>query len=151
MVPMTSTRIPLALGRALRALRPFIRVAWIHGSVARNEDTPSSDIDLVVVGEVRMEALVAPLQRAGARLGRDIHPMLYGEAELRRRHRAGNHFVRSITAADGIFVVGGKGELEEIVATGAGGTARNQPRRTAEPAATRRARSAGRYRSRTVG
>jgi hypothetical protein len=32
---------------------------------------------------VRLEALVAPLQRAGARLGRDIHPMLYGEAELR--------------------------------------------------------------------
>ena len=121
MVPMVSARIPLALGRALRALRPLIRVAWIYGSVARNEQTPSSDIDLVVVGDVRMEALVAPLQRASARLGRDIQPMLYGEAEFRRRHAEGNHFVRSITAADGIFVVGGKGDLEEIVVTGAHG------------------------------
>ena len=122
MLPMPAP-IPNAIGRALRPLRPRIRLAWIHGSVARNEDTTSSDIDLVVVGDVRMEALVAPLQRAGARLGRDIHPMLYGEAELRRRHEAGNHFVRSITAADAIFVVGGRDDLEEIVATGACGAA----------------------------
>jgi predicted nucleotidyltransferase len=112
---MTTPRISLALRRALRPLRRHVHVAWIHGSVARNEDTPSSDIDLVVVGDVRMEVLVVPLQRAGARLGRDIHPMLYGEAELRRRPEAGNHFVRSITAADAIFVVGGRDDLKELV------------------------------------
>src|SRR5262245_48682480 len=123
MMPPMPASIPIAIGRALQPLRPFLRVAWIHGSVARNEATPSSDIDLVVVGDVRMEALVAPLQRAGARLGRDIHPMLYRAAEFRRRHAAGNHFVRSITTADAIFVVGGRDELEEIVETGACGAA----------------------------
>src|SRR5262245_21511169 len=131
--------IPDAVARALRPLGPSIRLAWIHGSVARNEDTPSSDIDLVVVGDVRMEALIAPLQRAGARLGRDIHPMLYGEAELRRRHAVGNHFVRSITAADAIFVVGGRDDLEEIVATARLSTGRSSlPREVFHDLAARR-------------
>jgi len=51
---MTSTRISAAIRRALAPWRPLIRVAWIHGPVARNDHTPESDVDLVVVGEVRL-------------------------------------------------------------------------------------------------
>jgi len=53
MATMTSTRINSQVLRTLRALEPELRAAGVRhvsvfGSVARGEDTPSSDVDLAL-------------------------------------------------------------------------------------------------------
>jgi predicted nucleotidyltransferase len=69
------------LGRALAPLSSHIVEAFVYGSVARNEDTAGSDIDLMVIGDVGLTAVLDPLAPLEAELGRPIHVTLYNEAE----------------------------------------------------------------------
>lgn len=60
------------LREALTGLADRIRVAFVHGSVARGEETVESDVDVVVVvvGAVTFSEVVAALHRAQEQLGR---------------------------------------------------------------------------------
>jgi len=61
------------------ALVPFakkISVAFVYGSMARHDERPAADVDLMVVGmnARRCFAAMAPVERA---IGRSINPTLY--------------------------------------------------------------------------
>lgn len=61
-----------ALRRALRT-EPNVRLAVLYGSLARGEDTPDSDLDLLVsLGEDRPDAAVKLAVRLERMVGRDV-------------------------------------------------------------------------------
>jgi predicted nucleotidyltransferase len=65
--PLLST-----LRRALRT-EPNVRLAVLYGSVARGDDTPDSDLDLLVsLGEDRADAAVKLAVRLERAVGRDV-------------------------------------------------------------------------------
>jgi predicted nucleotidyltransferase len=104
------------LGDVLRtALAPpsgDIRAAFVYGSVAKREDTATSDIDLMVISERLTYAdLFAVLEEATGRLGRKVNPTVYAPAELARRIRQGNAFVRRVLAQPKIWLIGGERDL----------------------------------------
>lgn len=66
------------------ALRPFagsIQRAFIFGSIVKQTDTHESDIDLMVVGNVRTGQLLMALSEAERLTGRPIHISVYGTVE----------------------------------------------------------------------
>ncbi|MBI5897644.1 MAG: nucleotidyltransferase domain-containing protein [Rhodocyclales bacterium] len=83
-----------------------IAYACIYGSVARGEQRADSDIDLLIVGSLRLSELALPLQSAEARLGYRISPVLTDESEFRRRQASGETFLRRVLAEDPIFLIG---------------------------------------------
>jgi len=104
------------LGDVLRtALAPLsrdIRTAFVYGSVAKREDTATSDIDLMVISDRLTYAdLFAVLEEATGRLGRKVNPTVYAPAELARRIRQGNAFVRRVLAQPKIWLIGGERDL----------------------------------------
>ena len=100
------------LRAALARLAGDIRAAFVYGSVARREDTAASDIDLLVISDALTYAeLFAVLEKAGGRLGRRVNPTVYTSAELARRIRQGNAFVRGVLAQPKIWLIGGEGDL----------------------------------------
>jgi predicted nucleotidyltransferase len=104
------------LGDVLRtALRPLsgdIRAAFVYGSVAKREDTATSDIDLMVISDRLTYADLFPaLEEATGRLGRKVNPTVYDPAELARRIRQGNAFVRRVLAQPKIWLIGGERDL----------------------------------------
>jgi predicted nucleotidyltransferase len=100
------------LRAALAPLSEDIRAAFVYGSVAKHEDTATSDIDLMVISDRLTYAdLFSVLEEATTRLGRKINPTVYAPAELARRKRRGNAFVRRVLAQPKIWLVGGEGDL----------------------------------------
>ena len=70
------------LRQALVPIAPQIHIAFIYGSIAKQEDTANSDIDLMLVCENLTYAdLFKLLEDAQATLGRSINPTFYSSRE----------------------------------------------------------------------
>jgi predicted nucleotidyltransferase len=73
-----------------------IELAFIFGSTARNRQTQESDIDVFIIGEIKLKDLSSPLRNAENTLGRRINPVIYTRTSLREKYRAGDSFVLDV-------------------------------------------------------
>ncbi len=88
------------------------KLAFVFGSVAKGEDTASSDVDLMIVSESLTYADVFPgLEKASVGMGRAIQPSLYPREELCKRISTKNAFVTRVLAQPKIWIIGGESEL----------------------------------------
>ena len=91
-----------------------IRVAFVFGSIARGDETATSDIDLMVIGQLGLRDLSRLLSGIQEKIGREVNPYVLKEEELRKRVRAKEHFVSSVLESPKIFIVGSHHELEAM-------------------------------------
>jgi len=92
---------------ALEPLSGELTLALLHGSVARQTDTASSDIDLLLVSDrLTLEDVYAALAPAENLLGRRIGPTLYTAEEFHRRRAAGTGFLTRILESRHIVLAG---------------------------------------------
>lgn len=69
----------------------------IYGSIAKQTDTATSDIDLLIVSEeLTLEQVYSHLASVERELGRRIDPALYTPGEFDRRRAEGNEFLRRV-------------------------------------------------------
>ena len=99
------------LREALAPLAAAIRAAFVYGSIARGEERPGSDLDLMIVGEVRFADVVAALAAAQETLRREVNPNVYPALEFRRKAAAGEPFLKRVLAERKIFIIGGEDDL----------------------------------------
>ena len=99
------------LREALAPLAARIRAAFVYGSIARGEERAGSDLDLMVVGEVRFAEVVSALAPAQELLRREINPSIYPTLEFRRKRAAGEPFLKRVLADRKIFIIGGEHDL----------------------------------------
>jgi len=90
-----------------------IIVAAVYGSVASEMETSAGDIDLLVIGTVKMMDLVPMLERATGQLRRQVNPTIFTPDEFCQKAR-GSHFVRSVLGKPLQFVLGSRRDLEAI-------------------------------------
>jgi predicted nucleotidyltransferase len=106
------------IGDTLRAaLAPIagqLKVAFIYGSIARGEEGPRSDIDLLVVGDIAFADVVVNLQAAQKLLGREIFPTVYPPDEFKAKMRAKHHFLTSVLKGSKIYLIGDENELRRL-------------------------------------
>lgn len=95
---------------ALEPLEMQISLALIYGSIAKQSDTVTSDIDLLVVSDdLTLEDLYIQLATVEKDLGRQTNPTLYTVAEFKKRRTSGNAFLNSVLAGPIVVL---KGELD---------------------------------------
>jgi len=108
------------IGDILRvALAPIagqIKIAFIYGSLARGEEGPRSDIDLLVVGDSEYSDVVVKLQTAQQTLAREINPTVYPLSEFKAKVRANHHFLTSVLKSPKIYLIGDENELGRLAA-----------------------------------
>jgi len=98
-------------------LRPFedrIACAFIYGSVARREERATSDIDLMIIGEVGLSELSTTLRKAEKRLGREVNVTNYSVDEFGRKVAASDHFLTTVLKGNLEFVKGEQRDLGAI-------------------------------------
>ncbi len=105
-----------SLVSALATLETKIKVAFIYGSVARQQELANSDVDLMVVGSASFSEVVSALGPAQRAAGREINPTVFAVSEFRAKSAAGNHFLRTVMSEKRIFVIGTQHELAKLVA-----------------------------------
>jgi predicted nucleotidyltransferase len=108
----TAGLIP-ALQSELARFRDKIAWAAVFGSFARGEETPESDIDILLVGDAATPDLLPTLRRIEQRFGREVNLVRYSEKEFRDKVRDRDHFLTSVTKGPVIVVMGSSNELEK--------------------------------------
>jgi predicted nucleotidyltransferase len=112
----------------LGPLASNIKAAAIYGSIAIGTETSGSDIDLLVIGSVKMIELATALEPATATLRRQINPSLYTPDEFSRKARS-SHFVQSVLGKPLLFVLGTRRDLEAITGRKSRGGGTDKPHR----------------------
>jgi DNA-binding transcriptional ArsR family regulator len=101
------------LRAALRPLENRIVCSFVYGSIAGGEAASLSDVDLLIIGDVSLSEIAAPVRRAWDALGREVSPKLYHPAEFAKRLAGGDHFLRRIVKKPKLFVIGTSDDLEQ--------------------------------------
>jgi predicted nucleotidyltransferase len=101
------------LREALEPLADRISAAFVYGSVARGDERPGSDLDLMIVGELSFAEVIGALTRAHEMLRREINPTVYPVDEFRVKARA-EPFLARVLADKKIFVIGNEDELGKL-------------------------------------
>ncbi|MCI4428435.1 MAG: transcriptional regulator [Burkholderiales bacterium] len=100
------------LREALAPLAARIQAAFVYGSVAKREDTASSDIDLMLVSDdLAYSDLYAALEAVSSRLGRSVNPTLYTPQELAKRVKKKEAFATRVLAQPKLWLIGGEDAL----------------------------------------
>ena len=100
------------LAEALRSHASKIQAAFVFGSVAKDADTATSDIDLMVIGDhLDYSDLYTALQDAETKLRRKVNPLFLTPEDWRRKVSRRDSFAQRISTQPKIFVVGSESAL----------------------------------------
>jgi uncharacterized protein len=102
------------LQSALHPLAQRVLVAFVYGSVAREEETAQSDVDLLVVGKATLDEVLSRLASVEKNIGRPINPTVYSVAEFKSKLAGRNHFLNAVLNGQKVFLVGDENELRKV-------------------------------------
>ncbi|MBC8438415.1 MAG: nucleotidyltransferase domain-containing protein [Deltaproteobacteria bacterium] len=91
-----------------------IRYVFIFGSFARKEETSSSDIDLMVIGDLGLRHLTKMLSGLSDKLYREINPHCLSKQDFIKRKNAGEPFINRICEEPRLFIIGNENEFEAM-------------------------------------
>lgn len=98
--------------QALEPLAEQIEFAFIFGSVAKQEDSAFSDIDLMVISEsIGYAEVFSALEEVSQQLNRKVQPTIYSREELQKRLKTENSFVREVLSQPKLWVIGEENDL----------------------------------------
>ena len=99
---------------ALKPLSAPIRAAFVFGSIAKQQNTAASDIDVMVISDSLTYAdLFAALEAVTTRIGRAVNPTVMSPAEIAKRLKSGNAFIGRVMAQPKIWLMGPESDLGE--------------------------------------
>lgn len=91
-----------------------IRVAFIYGSTAKGTEVTSSDIDLMVIGEVDLDTLDRTIDSIEEELGRTVKYTLFSVEEWQERVMQENSFVIDVLTHEKVFLIGNLNDLSAL-------------------------------------
>jgi uncharacterized protein len=91
-----------------------IDFAFVFGSIAGGVEEAESDVDLFVIGDIGLRALVKLLKEPGAMIGREINAHVMTEKEFIARRKHKDHFVTQVLASPKLMIKGNADELEGL-------------------------------------
>lgn len=100
-----------SLKDVLGPLDAYIDFAFIFGSVAKGERTSDSDIDVLVIGTMRMADISKDLSQLEAKIQAPVSLMLFSREEFEGDLARGNHFLLSIWNEPKIWLKGSDDEF----------------------------------------
>ncbi|MCY1167878.1 hypothetical protein D9M73_78520 [compost metagenome] len=100
------------LRTALAPLASRIDAAFVYGSVAKQQDTAQSDIDVMIVSaSLGYADVFGALENATTTLDRKVNPTLYTAAEIAKRIQQDNAFVTRVLQQPKIWLIGTEDQL----------------------------------------
>lgn len=92
-----------------KAIEPYanrLDAFFVYGSVARGDEGPSSDVDVLSVGSVGLAELAKVLRPLEKRFRREFNASCYSLEEFTEKLKGGNHFLNALRDEPKDFIVG---------------------------------------------
>ena len=96
---------------ALYPLRENISWAFIFGSVASGKETSTSDIDVMIIGDIEFSDAVKALYAAQETLGREVNPKIYRKEEWIHMLNNKDAFIKDVLSKPRMDVLGDDNEF----------------------------------------
>lgn len=106
-----TTGLADVLRDALDPLRQRIKAAFVYGSVASGEENGRSDVDVMIVGEIKFEDAIYALSPAEKALRREINPHVFGPNEYRAKLSERGGFLERVLDGPKILLIGDADDL----------------------------------------
>ena len=103
------------LRKALAPLAKRITLAFIYGSIASGKETARSDVDLMLIGDLKFEDAIHALASAEQSLRREINPHVYGLREFRAKLASKEPYLLRVLDGPKILL---SGDLDDIAKPG---------------------------------
>lgn len=103
------------LHNALSGLAGKIQVAFVFGSMASGQQKAGSDIDVCVLGNVKLLEVVKALSFVQETLRREINPVVMTAKKFAEQSAKQDRFVTRVLSEPKVFVMGGEVELAKLV------------------------------------
>jgi predicted nucleotidyltransferase len=95
------------LRTALNPVSSEIHAAFVFGSIAKREDTATSDIDLMIISDTLSYGDVFEvLETASSSLGRTVNPTIVTRKELAKREKSNDAFISRVLSQPKIWLIG---------------------------------------------
>lgn len=92
-----------------------IDYAFIYGSFATGEERAESDIDVMIIGGIPLEEVLALIRGPEQKLSREINVSLYGLQEIRKRVKDRDPFIMEVLEGSTIMLAGDEDELRRVI------------------------------------
>ena len=80
----------------------------------RKEDKGGSDVDLMILGQISLDDVLAALGGIEAAVGRAVNPTVYSSGEYRSKLASGNHYLNSVIRDKKVVLFGDEDELRKV-------------------------------------
>lgn len=100
--------------RVVLSATPDIKIAFVFGSIARQEEKAESDVDLMVIGALGLRKLTGLLMGVSNQIGREVNPHVLTENEFIKRKKSKDHFISQVLESPKIFIIGNQNDLDEM-------------------------------------
>jgi len=101
---------------ALEPLKDRIAVAFIYGSLAKGTENADSDVDVLIIGDMKFSEFADLLGAAQESIGREVNPSVYPvDVVIMEKVSGGHHFLTSLIQEPKIFLVGDEDVFERLV------------------------------------
>lgn len=94
------------LRTALTPLRNKIDSAFVYGSVARRAERSSSDVDIMIIGDVSLLEVVSLTRGVEQQIGREINPTIFPTREFQTKFQAGDAFLKWVLMQPRLSIFG---------------------------------------------
>lgn len=95
-----------------------IKYALIYGSFAKGSESATSDIDLLVIGDVDEDSLIKSVSKTERISGREINFVLWKEEEFLERARKNIPLIKEISKTPIMMIVGDEDEFKRLIEKG---------------------------------
>ena len=98
----------------LSLIKNKIAYGFIFGSTARHTDTPTSDVDLFLIGNLTLEEAGHLSYPLSIELGREVNTVIYTLKDFRKKMKEQHTFITEVVQNPKIWLFGNEHEFEKI-------------------------------------
>ena len=95
-----------------------IKFAFIFGSFAKGSETSTSDVDMLIIGDVNEDDAMRSISKTEKRIGREINFILWTEEEFLEKVEKGIPLIKEISKTPVIMIAGEEDELKRAIRQG---------------------------------
>lgn len=97
---------------------PDIEYLLVFGSIASGEDTPESDIDLMIIGDIPETKLIEEAKEIEKNIGRELNYILWTREEFEKKIKEKNHLLIDVADKPIIMLKGSEDEFRGSIEKG---------------------------------
>lgn len=91
-----------------------IKIAFIFGSYAKQEEDSFSDIDLMIIGNPDEDALIVKVSKIEKKVNREINYHIFSISDWKEKIKENNPFIKNILIQAKIFLIGNQDDLSRL-------------------------------------